>query len=139
MPQRGNCRRNMLSLSESGQVLHTIIATALVGDEPRLYTIDLVFSEDRKNCWFRYTRHINQTPPYPPQSAPLLAYGGSGGLYFQFCRCPRWVLASLECIGARGPADRQARAVGVACNDGARRAALCMYLSHLDFIVGRNQ
>jgi len=61
------------------QPIHSIVVTALVNDDPRLYTIDLEFSRDRKSYQFRYTRHINSSPTGPRTAE--LAYGGSGYSY----------------------------------------------------------
>jgi hypothetical protein len=40
------------------QPVHNVLATAFLGDEVRLYSIDLAFSPDRSSYRFRYTRHL---------------------------------------------------------------------------------
>ena len=41
-----------------GAPAHNVFVPAFVGEDARLYTIDLVFASDRKSYQFRYTRHV---------------------------------------------------------------------------------
>jgi hypothetical protein len=59
---------------------HVIIVPAIVGDEPRLYEIDLVLSPDRTKRWFRYTRYVLSRAG--KQRTPRIALTGSGASYF---------------------------------------------------------
>lgn len=57
---------------------HTVIASAFVGAEARLYTIDMVFASDRKRYHFRYTRHVVELGTANQPRTPRIVLGGSG-------------------------------------------------------------
>jgi hypothetical protein len=76
---------------------HTILASTFVGGEPRVYTIDLALSPDRKNYSFRYTRHAVIKPKRPPRT-PALAIGGSGRICL--IKDKRWVRRILRIVRA---------------------------------------
>lgn len=59
---------------------HSIVIPALVNNEPRLYTIDILLSEDRKTYDFRWTRHLSRSAP-SKQRTPRFGVAGSGGAY----------------------------------------------------------
>jgi hypothetical protein len=60
---------------------HSVIASAFVGNEPRLYTIDMAFAQDRRRYQFRYTRHVVDASVPAKARTPRFARGGSGALY----------------------------------------------------------
>jgi hypothetical protein len=67
--------RHMVRMPRNQRPAHSVIVPAFVGNEARLYTIDLALTADRKEYTFRYTR-LKATSGRPPR----LAIGGSGGL-----------------------------------------------------------
>jgi hypothetical protein len=82
----------------NGGPAHNVIVPAFLGDEPRLYTIDLVFAPNRKNYLFRYTRHvIDKTTPGTPRT-PRLGLGGTGALHL--VQDKKWVRSLLSMIRA---------------------------------------
>jgi hypothetical protein len=56
---------------------HSIVATAFLGGEAKVYTIDLHAPPGRPMA-FRYTRHVINQPSHIAPRTPPLAYGGSG-------------------------------------------------------------
>ena len=72
--------RHMIQMRINDILSHHVIIPAFLGNEPRLYSIDLAFGSDRKNYRFRYTRHAN-TLPTGAFKTPSLGIGGSGALY----------------------------------------------------------
>jgi len=85
---------------------HSIVATSFVGEEPRLYTIDLAFSPDRKAFHFRYTRHFVGDPTAGFTSGngrtPRTTVAGSGQVHLR--RNQQWIrrLQSLANAHDRG-------------------------------------
>ncbi|MBI5060069.1 hypothetical protein HZB60_09865 [candidate division KSB1 bacterium] len=77
---------------------HKVLITAFVGDEVRLYTIDLAFAPDRKSYRFRYTRHVvdNSSPDAP--RTPRLSIAGSGALYLMHDK--KWIRKLLRVVKA---------------------------------------
>ncbi len=102
--------RHMLRIRGSSGPSHNVLVTALVGDEPRFYSIDLGFLGDRRQFNFRYTRHTTNAG-----RVPRIVVAGTGGLYLS--KEQTWVrpLLSLvrdydrKCISARPVADYLAR------------------------------
>ena len=72
--------QHLVRLPKNAVAGHNVIVPAFVQNEARLYSIDLVFSADRKNYAFRWTRHVNNITPAVPRT-PRLAIGGSGAIY----------------------------------------------------------
>lgn len=73
--------RHMAHMPGVSGPAHSVIAPAYLGEESRLYSIDLVYAPDRKSYRFRYTRHVvDKTTPANPRT-PRFALGGSGALY----------------------------------------------------------
>jgi hypothetical protein len=60
------------------QPAHTIIASAFVDGEHRLYSIDMVFAPDRKRYSFGWTRFALKVLPNGKYVTPQLAWTGSG-------------------------------------------------------------
>lgn len=80
-----------------GAPAHSIIVSAFVGNEPRVYTIDLAFGPDHKSYHFRYTRHLVDFGE-SGQRTPRLAIGGSGALYLT--RDNKWQRTLLRLVRA---------------------------------------
>ena len=90
--------RHIVQMPGYGGPAHHVIVPAFLGDEPRLYTIDLVFAPDRKTFRFRYTCHgCNTTTPSTPRT-PRFGLGGTGGLYLD--QDKKWVRSLLGMIRA---------------------------------------
>jgi hypothetical protein len=62
---------------------HQVLIPAFVGDEVRLYSLDLAFAPDRKGYGFRYTRHGRLLGRLKAQR---FAASGSGGVYLDKSR-----------------------------------------------------
>ena len=60
---------------------HSVVVSAFLGKELRLYTIDLAIAADHK-CYFRYTRHVINQPPAPPRGYRV-AMGGTGACHMK--------------------------------------------------------
>jgi hypothetical protein len=73
---------------------HTIIVPAFLGEEARIYTIDLVLAADRKSHLFRYTRHVVGNT----QRTPRLGIAGSGISYLQNKK--EWIRDLLRVVRA---------------------------------------
>jgi hypothetical protein len=71
--------RHLIRLPAHEVLAHNIIVPAFVHNEPRFYSIDIVFSQDRKSYGFRSTRHV--CGPTGKTRTPRLAIGGSGAVY----------------------------------------------------------
>lgn len=90
--------RHMLRMPGKGAPGHHVIIPAFVGDEPRLYSIDLNFASDRKSYNFRYTRHMVGQPSAIAPRPPRLAIGGSGALHLK--RDTSWIRKLLRVANA---------------------------------------
>jgi hypothetical protein len=73
--------RHMVRMPGAGGPVHSVVVTAFVGEEPRLYTIDLAFGADRNGCAFRYTRWVIDKPGLAAPRTPRMGAAGSGALY----------------------------------------------------------
>jgi len=90
--------RHLVRISGYDSAAHNVVVTAFVGNEARLYTIDLAFTPDRKSYHFRYTRHVVDNPTSATARPPRLAIGGTGGLYLH--RDKKWQRSLLHLVGA---------------------------------------
>lgn len=90
--------QHMARMPASDRLAHHVIIPAFIGEEPRLYTIDLVFAPDRKSYKFRYTHHITDKPPASAPRPPRLGMGGSGALYLDQDR--KWMRVVLHLVKA---------------------------------------
>ena len=88
---------------------HHVIVPALLGEEPRLYTIDLVFTHDRKDYNFRYTRHVVDKPSTAKPRTPWLGVGGSGALHL--AKDKKWMRSLLRVVRANDRGRVPQRAV----------------------------
>jgi hypothetical protein len=93
-----------------GAPAHNVFVPAFVGEQPRLYTIDLVFAPDRKSYQFRYTRHVVGIPPAVTARAPRLGLAGSGGHYLA-AQDKRWMRDLLRVARAHDRGQVMALAV----------------------------
>lgn len=90
--------RHMVQMPGRGGPAHNVIITAFLGNEVRLYTIDLVFAPDRKSYQFRCTRYVTDKPTPEMAQTPRLGIGGSGALYLN--RDKRWIRSLLRLVRA---------------------------------------
>jgi len=88
---------HLLRIPKNAVAGHNIIVPAFVQNEARLYSIDLVFSPDRKSYAFRWTRHVNNVTPATPRT-PRLAIAGSGAVYLM--RRTKWRRELLRVLKA---------------------------------------
>jgi hypothetical protein len=101
--------RHMLQLPGTGGPTHNIIVPAFVGNEARLYSIDLAFTPDRKSHQFRYTRYVADNPRAAIARPPRVASAGSGALYLNSDK--RWVRSLLRLVSASDRGQVSAEAV----------------------------
>lgn len=73
--------RHMLRMPGNGSPAHYLMVPAFLGNEPRLYTIDLAIAPNRKTYHFRYTRHVVNASALATPRTPRLGITGSGALY----------------------------------------------------------
>ncbi|MGD0397897.1 MAG: hypothetical protein ABSC04_03210 [Syntrophobacteraceae bacterium] len=90
--------RHMARIAGQTVPAHNMVVPAFLGDEVRLYTIDMVFAPDRKNFWFRYTRHVVDRPARAVPRTPRLSVAGSGALYLIGDK--RWMRSLLRIVKA---------------------------------------
>jgi hypothetical protein len=79
-----------------GQAVHNVMVPAFLGEEPRLYEIDLVLEPDGKK-YFRYTRHVVNSLKATPRT-PRLGLAGSGAPYLT--KSKKWVRSLLRMVKA---------------------------------------
>jgi len=102
--------RHLKRMTEFRQPAHHVICPAFLGESVRLYSIDLVLSEDRKRHWFRYTRHVAQSSPESPSLTPRVGIAGSGAVYLSQHR--EWIRPLLRVVRAHDRGQVSSRAVG---------------------------
>jgi hypothetical protein len=83
--------RHMVGMPKGITPSHTIVVPAFLGTEPRLYTIDLALTPDRKSYTFRYTRHVIDKTLATTQRPPLVRVAGSGGAYLAQRNNKKWL------------------------------------------------
>jgi hypothetical protein len=77
---------------------HNVIVTSLLDNEARLYTIDIVFSPDRKSYQFRYTRWQTDASDNAKSRTPRITMGGTGGVFLY--KNNHWVRNLLDLVNA---------------------------------------
>jgi hypothetical protein len=77
---------------------HTVLVPAFLGGEPRLYTIGLALTPDRKSYAFRYTRVVNRMPPATSRT-PRFGLAGSGAPYL-LAQDKKWIRGLLRVVRA---------------------------------------
>lgn len=84
--------------TRNGFLRHNIVCPAFVGDEVRLYTIDLAVSSDFQRCKFKITRHFNRSKTGLSVGLPRMFAAGTGGHYL--CQNRGWVKEFLPIVRA---------------------------------------
>lgn len=101
--------RHMLQMRGNTRPAHNVIVPAFLGDEARMYTIDMAFAPDRGSYRFRYTRHVIAKIAGKEPRTPRLSIGGSGALYLMQDR--RWMRGLLRLVRACDRAKLRHQAV----------------------------
>jgi hypothetical protein len=101
--------RHMVRMPGGGGPAHNVIVPAFIGNEPRLYTIDLAFAPDRKSYRFRYTRHVVNKPTLATARTPRLGIAGTGALYL--IQHKKWKRSLLRLVRANDHGHVSSRAV----------------------------
>jgi len=111
---------HMIRMPGNGGPAHTVIVPAFLGNEPRLYTIDMVFAPDRKSFAFRYTRRVIEKPAQATVRTPRFGIGGTGAPYL--IQDKKWMRKLLRVVKA---------------NDRGRVSSLAVadHLAHLNYEV----
>jgi hypothetical protein len=91
--------QHMIRIPGKGGPAHHVIVTAFLGDEPRFYTIELEFAQDRKNYRFRYVCHVIGKPT-PGAGTPRFGLAGTGGLYLDQDQDKKWIRPLLRLVRA---------------------------------------
>ena len=84
--------RHVVQLQEPA---HNVLIPAFLGNEPRLYSIDLAFAPNRQSSAFRWTRHVVKGTARTPR----LAIAGSG-LHYLRPRMNKWTSSLLRVVKA---------------------------------------
>jgi len=72
---------HLARIPKSATPAHTIVINAICNKEPRVYSIDMVLSKDRKKVEaFRYAKHAFQVGGRILRTPPRLIFGGSGAI-----------------------------------------------------------
>ena len=90
-----------------GSRAHSIVAPAFVGNDVRLYTIDLALAPNGNEFYFRWTRHEQPNLHRPP----TVARGGTGGHYLDRYTKKEWTRELLRLIKANEKGRASALAV----------------------------
>ncbi|MEO3430709.1 hypothetical protein AAFN88_17780 [Pelagibius sp. CAU 1746] len=101
--------RHLVRIAGQGRAAHFVIIPALVGTEPRFYSIDLVFAPDRKTYKFRYRRLRHTNAPMSAPHPPRVGVGGTGAFYLPTNR--DWVRELLRLVKAHDHRKVSARVV----------------------------
>jgi hypothetical protein len=88
---------------------HNVFIPAFLGREPRLYSIDIVLSPDRRRYEFRYVRHVVERPTLAVPTTARIGVAGSGGIYLSNRR--EWQRSLLRVIRANDRGKISALAV----------------------------
>jgi hypothetical protein len=88
----------MLRIAGDSPLAHHVLIPAFLGKEARLYSIDLVFSPDRKKYAFRYTRHLFNDHTLVAPRTPRMGAAGSGASYLGQDR--KWVRPLYQLLKA---------------------------------------
>jgi hypothetical protein len=92
--------RHLVQIRGNARLVHNVIVPAFVQNEPRLYSIDLAFSTDRKDIWFRCTRHVNDRAAPDKPRTPRLGVAGSGSRYLLERKEKMWMRNTLRILKA---------------------------------------
>lgn len=90
--------RHLAKLPVQFGAAHSVIVSAFLNGEHRLYSIDLVCSADRKKYSFRYTRHVVSPVRSDRPRTPRIAIAGSGAIFL--LRNKDWIRPLLKLVRA---------------------------------------
>lgn len=90
--------RHLHGLPRSIHAGHNILAQCIIDGLPKLFSIDLGLSADRKTQGFRYTQHIVGDPTVPRTQSPRIGLAGSGAS--PLLRDQRWARELLRLLRA---------------------------------------
>ena len=97
---KGHVPRHLIQIPGEAGLMHNVIVPAFVQNDPRLYSIDLALSPDRKDIQFRWTRHVNDRGTRGEPKTPRLALAGSGSRYFLQGKRKMWMRHILTLLKA---------------------------------------
>jgi len=100
--------RHMVQMQAHGGPAHTVIISAYLENQPRLYTIDLAFASDRKTYQFRYTRHMIGNSLATARTKRM-GIVGTGATYL--VRDKKWIRSLLHLVRASDRRQLSPRAV----------------------------
>jgi hypothetical protein len=89
--------RHLIQLHSTSLLAHCIVATAFIGSEAKLYSIDLVFSKDRKSYQFRKSLHLARAKANVVRT-PRFGLAGSGSYYL--LKDKKWARPLLRMVRA---------------------------------------
>jgi hypothetical protein len=90
--------RHLVQMPGINGPVHNVIVTSFVGNETRLYTIDLALSPDRKRYQFRYTRWQQTNLDSTTKRTPKFGLGGTGGIFLYNNK--NWIRGLLQLVNA---------------------------------------
>ena len=90
--------RHLRGLPRSVPAAHNILAQCFIDGRPKLFSIDLGLSGDRRTQAFRYTRHIVGDPTDPRARSPRIGLAGSGAPLL--LRDRKWIRELLRLLRA---------------------------------------
>ena len=90
--------RHLHSFPKSVTASHSVLAQCLIQGKPKLYSIDLGLSMDRRTTAFRYTRHVVGDAGEQLARSPRLRVAGSGAPVLRSDR--RWMRELLRLLRA---------------------------------------
>ena len=99
---KGQLPRHMQRMALNGMPAHCVVVTAFLGNERRLYTIDLALAADRKTCDLRWTRWQVERPT--ATTVPRVGVAGSGASYL-IQHKTKWMKSLFRMIKANDRGD----------------------------------
>jgi hypothetical protein len=97
--------RHLIRMPPNEIAAHHVIVPAFLHKEPRLYSIDMVLTPDRKDYRFRYTRHVLPATGGPPR----IGVGGSSAL--RLIQDDGWMRDLVRVVRANERGNASSRAV----------------------------
>jgi hypothetical protein len=101
---------HMVGMLGDGGPSHTVLVPAFLGREPRLYTIGLALTPDRKSYASGCTRMVNRMPLDTSRPPPIVMTG-SGGLYLSRQKDQTWRRSLLRMVRANDRGQESPHAV----------------------------
>jgi len=90
--------RHMDGMAPNAESAHNVMVPAFLHNEPRLYTIDLIFMPARKSYESRCTRQVVDKPAPTMPRTPRIRIAGSGARYL--AKDKKWKRALLRVVTA---------------------------------------